>query len=52
MKSPFDAANRRRQRDELLHEIATGLWLTGAALGWAILISEGLRLFLGFGGQP
>lgn len=52
MKSPFDAANRRRLRDEILHEIATGLWIAGAALGWAILIAEGMRLFLEFGGQP
>lgn len=52
MKTPFDTANRRRMWDEILHELAFCLWVSGGAIGWAMLIAEGLRLFLGYGGTP
>ncbi|WP_154664579.1 hypothetical protein [Gemmobacter nectariphilus] len=48
----FERLNRRRLRDDVLHELATGLWLIGGAMGWAILIAEGLRLYAELGPQP
>ncbi|GGE26797.1 hypothetical protein SAMN05421774_11227 [Gemmobacter megaterium] len=43
----FERLNTRRARTDLIHAALTALWSTGAALGWAILLAEGARLYLG-----